>query len=315
MSGCLIGLSKERGEPAFHFGDRFLFPLRVGLQLVAADAPDVEVFGIRVGEVETGYGAGRVHRFIFGEGDAGALGSFEEVEEGILFGMVGRGGIAGSGADAAVLFGDQVLGAQFVGLFVAPLEADLLVEVLGIGLGEAVADSLDEDGGIVVVLFLVGTGDLVGLASGSDSEGSHVVELSTIFGSDKIATTEGEGPLFGGLLALLAEEVEPGEDGGAVLVGIEFDRLADGIGGPEAKDRFGLELVVVDQLLENSLAVLEEFSCLFAVFFVVEDFGEDPLQFPCPEEGRPIDIGDEVLDRKIVNFLKAEGGGPGNVDR
>ena len=60
-----------RPKPAFDFGDGHGFALGVILDLIARDAIDREVAGLRVGEVEAGDAGGGKHGEVFGELDAG----------------------------------------------------------------------------------------------------------------------------------------------------------------------------------------------------------------------------------------------------
>jgi hypothetical protein len=68
--------------------------------------------------------------------------------------MVGAGRIAGRRADAAILLLDQRLVGELLALGIAPQGcADMEVEPLGEGLGEAVGERLEQD-----VLIIVGFG-------------------------------------------------------------------------------------------------------------------------------------------------------------
>ena len=70
-----------------------------------------------MGEVEAADARRGVHREALGELDAGGALGVEQLEERALLGVVGLGGVAGRGADAAVLFVDQVFVRE---LLVAP---------------------------------------------------------------------------------------------------------------------------------------------------------------------------------------------------
>ena len=79
----------------------------------------------------------------------------EQLPEGLLLGVLGAGGVAGRGADALVLLGDQVLVVEVLVGHVAPeLGADALVQPLGEGLGQPVGERLEQDRGVVVVVLL-----------------------------------------------------------------------------------------------------------------------------------------------------------------
>src|SRR5205809_1076104 len=94
------------------------------------------------------------HGAAFGQFDAGVLFGVEQLPERPLLGVVGAGRIAGGGADAAVLFADQILGGQLLQLAEAPFLARALVQVLGKGLRQAIRQSLGHNRVVIVVIAL-----------------------------------------------------------------------------------------------------------------------------------------------------------------
>ena len=75
-------------------------------ELVGGEATYSEVVGVGVSEVVSGDGGGGPDGVVLGEACTdGSLG-VEEVPEGGFFGVVGTGGVAGRGSDAAVVFLD-----------------------------------------------------------------------------------------------------------------------------------------------------------------------------------------------------------------
>ena len=88
--------------------------------------------------------------------------------------------------------------------------------------------------------------------------------------------------------------MEAGDHGGAGLVGVDLDVVADGVAGPEADDGFGGETFFGDDLREEFLRVGEEFLRFDADDDVVEDLRKAAVEFPGAEEGRPVDIRDDV---------------------
>src|ERR1035441_8784887 len=71
--------------------------------LVAADLADGEVFRLRVGEVQSADTRAGPHGAAFGQLDAGVLFRVEQLPEGPFLRVVGASGVAGGGADAAIL--------------------------------------------------------------------------------------------------------------------------------------------------------------------------------------------------------------------
>ena len=75
---------------------------------------------LRMREIETADGRWRRHRQALGEIHAGALARFEQIEERALLGVIGLRRIAGRRADAAILLGDEIVGAQRLRLARSP---------------------------------------------------------------------------------------------------------------------------------------------------------------------------------------------------
>ena len=278
--------------------------------MLAVDTAEGEVSGLGVGEVESGDGAGGGHGHAFGEVDAGVFGGVEEVEEGAFFGVVGAGGVAGGGADALVFFFDHVGdGEGFVGAE-SPGVTGLLMEEFGVGFGEAVAEGLDEDAVVVVVVGAVGGGDVVHFGACGDGEAADVVgETAVVWGAEV-----GEGAVGGVVffLHLLPEEVEGGD---GILVGVvDVDIVAVAVGGEEAVDGTGGEEVFVDDALEELFGVVEDFAGAVAEFaFLFEHVGVGAVDIPGPEVGHPVDVGDELFEGGGVGADAGECGGGGGV--
>ena len=70
--------------------------------------------------------------------------------------------------------------------------------------------------------------------------------------------------LVGRFVELLAELVETRDHGGARLVGVDLDIVADGVARPKADDRLCGEAFVRDDAGEQRLRVDEELLCLGA---------------------------------------------------
>src|ERR1019366_2473934 len=95
---------------------------------------------------------------------------------------------------------------QVLGLAKAAELAGLLVHELGERLGEAVAQRLGHDGGVVVMLRFKLLREFLDAVSARDGEAAEVVNAAGVLRCDKVGEAMLE--LAGGLFDLLAEEVE-----------------------------------------------------------------------------------------------------------
>ena len=75
--------------------------------LVAADFAEAEVARLGMSEVEAADAGAGPHRERFGDEHAGVGLDVEQSPERAFFGVVGAGGVAGGGTDAAIFFVDE----------------------------------------------------------------------------------------------------------------------------------------------------------------------------------------------------------------
>ncbi len=293
-------------EPLFGLGDGHALALGIIGELIFVDGADGEVAGIGVCEVESGDGGGGEHGEAFGEMDADGVFDVEEIKEGAFFGVVGASGITRGGSDTAIAFVDQIVVVEVFLFAVAPFVADALVEVFGEGFGESVGEGFCGDGVVIVVIGFVVSDHFIGAKASADAECADIVEALGVCGCDKIGER-----VEGGVSAsaLLAEGMEAGEEGGACVVGVDEDIVAVAVCGEEAVDAVSLELFVGDDLAQHALCVVEEFLCGLADLGVLEDGGIRAVKFPCAEERGPVDEGDELFEREVLEGVDTKGGG------
>ena len=172
------------GEPALGFGQGHGLAVGIVLDLVAGEHVDGEVTRLGMGEVEPADGRRRPHGARLGELDAGLGLDVEQLPQGELLGMVGASRVAGGGADAAVLLGDQVVVGETFRRAIAPVDAGLPVQVLGEGFRQAIGQGLGEDGVVVVVVGLEGGDDRADSQAGGDGESSQVISASGVLRGD-----------------------------------------------------------------------------------------------------------------------------------
>ena len=222
--------------------------------------------------------------------------------------MVGLGGIARRGADAAIGFRDQVVGRQSLVRRIAPeLGAHALVHALGEGFREAVGQRLDEDRGIIVVGALEAFGDRDFLDARRDHEAAEIVSLSAVGGRDEI------GERHVGTAVALRQLLAQGEEGRklvpAAVIREQPDIVADRVGRPEADHRLRREPFFRDDLLQHRLRVVEERPGGRPLALVLEDLRIAALELPGLEERRPVDVAGEVGEVPALENAGAEEGG------
>ena len=183
------GIVVEVGaEPAFDFGDGHALALVVVGDLVAVDLAEGEVARLGVGEVEAADAGAGPHGEGLGDLHAGVGLDVEQAPDGSLLGVVGAGGVAGGGADAAILFVDEFFGGEVFAEAVAPLVADAFVQAFGEGFGEAVGDGLGHDGVVVVVVGAEAVAEFLEADAAGDGEGADVSGRPVSFGAMKSAS-------------------------------------------------------------------------------------------------------------------------------
>ncbi|OPZ09737.1 MAG: hypothetical protein BWZ08_00202 [candidate division BRC1 bacterium ADurb.BinA292] len=290
-------------------------PLAFGviLHLVQAEAADVEVERGGMREVEPADGGARRHRKVFGQLDAGVAFGAEQVEQDPLLGVIGAGGVAGGGADAAVAFGDQGFLAQVFALAIAPPAAHEFVQPLGEGLGQSVGQCLDHDRLVIIVIGLE-LGDQFGDAMARrDGKPAEIVEPAAFARRDEIGQAVVRFAV--GALPLLAQEVERGKQAAAAFVGVDFDIIADGVGRMEENDAAGAQTALANDALEQPARVVIELAGFGAPLGMIQNPGEDPLHLPGVEERSPVDVTDEFVDGVIIQHAQAAEFGGRDVER
>ena len=195
-------------EPFFHGEEVHAFAPVVIEHLIAAQLSHPEVFGLGMGKIKAAHAAGRPHGAAFGQLDAGLLFHVQQFPERPLFCVVGTGRIAGGGADAAILFLNQLLHGQILIPSISPFGANAPVQIFSKSLRQAVGQRLGQDGVVIVVSGFELRGQFVHAQAGGDGEQADVI-LPRLPGSDEIG--QAELWLAVGLLDLLAQEMEHGQ--------------------------------------------------------------------------------------------------------
>ena len=236
-----------------------------------------------MGEEEARDGTAGIHGAGFCELNADCVLDVEKLPDDVLFGVVGLRGIACCRADASVFFIDEV----FVGeVFIVPETppfTDLLVHVFGHRFGKAVAEGFHDDARVIVSRILEGLGEDIHFVACGYGKGAEVVGAVQTLRSNVVG--EAELDFFREDLLLASKEMESGEGGGAGFVGIDFNVVADGVGGPEPDGGATTEEFFQYNAVEDGASVFEEGTGLFANILAFEDGGILALELPRPKEG------------------------------
>ena len=220
--------------------------------------------------------------------------------------MIGTGRIAGRGADAAIVFGNQVVVAQRLIRRVAPeLLTHPLVQPLGEGFRQPVGQRLQQDGAVIVMRALECRHSLINADAGGDGERAQGVGQAGFVRCDPVGQAVMRFALrFRTLLTQVMQREQwliPGR------VGIERDVvLADPVGREKADDRPRRQPAVGDDLVQHRLGVGEQVAGVFALFGIVENRWIAPAQFPGVEKRRPVNAFRQFRQRVIVEGADAE---------
>src|SRR6266446_8588100 len=99
--------------------------------------------------------------------------------------------------------------------------------------------------------------------------------------------------LADGFFHLLAQEMKGGKDLCSGFVSVEFDIVANGVGGEEAIDRSHGERFLLDDAAQELLGILEE----LVGFGVLQNGRVAATEFPRVEERGPVYERDKILQR------------------
>src|SRR5690554_538428 len=223
--------------------------------------------------------------------------------------MVGAGGVAGSRANALVLFSNQRLIIQGFIWHVSPeLLAYPLVYVLGKGFRQAIRQGLHHDGVVVIARFLVALCQLLDTMTGGYRKATDPVRFAALPGSDKVGqAVAGTIAILGGLLANV---VQPLHHLGTRLVGIYLnDIVVDTVGRPQADDATRLDALFVDQLAQHLLGVGKQIACRLADHFIFKNARVLAAQLPAHEKRGPVDPLEQFFQIVVIKDMQSGHGG------
>ena len=244
----------------------------------------------------------------------------QQLEQGLLDGVIGAGGVAGRGADALVLFGNQFGVIQRLVSGVAPpVGAHAAVQPFGAGFGQAVGQGFEEDGVVVVVAGQELGGFFFHADAGGDGEcadvvlqhGAIVAALGPVARCDEVGQAAAGAVQAGfrvfGALGLLAQAV-PGEQHAiAVFVGVEGDVVVvHAVGGPKAHHGVGGQPAAFDDVAQHLLAVFVDLRGFRTHDFVLQDGWEFARQVPGLEKRPPVHEGGQLGQRQVADDAAAQ---------
>ena len=247
-----------------------------------------------------------MHREVLRQRDADRR-RVEQAEERRLLRVVGAGRVAEGGPDAAVALGDQVLAAQLLVRAVAPVAPRTLVEALGEGLGQPIAERLHQDGVVVVVL----APEALGAPRPRRCRPSRRTRRRSRAGRSRAAprSPPASGRACRDRAAAAGAAVEARQLLAARVVAVEHDVVA--VSSRPARSRRrrwrGRRRSSIDAL-QHVLPVGEELPRRAAHLRVLEDLRVLALQLPGREEEGPVDERDQLGDREVLEHAATDEG-------
>ena len=137
-----------------------------------------------------------------------------------------------------------------------------------------------------------------------DRKGSQVVGHSRRLGRDEVS--QGLVILPFGFRPLLPESVEGRMHRRPAFIRIQFNIVTHAISGEKAIDRLRHQQLLVDNLLQESLSIVEQFFRFRTDIRIIEDLWIAPAQLPCVKKWRPVDEGNNPLKRHGIQNPDAE---------
>ncbi len=251
-------------------------------------------------EVVARYRGRRVHGEVLGELHPGVALGIEQAKQRRFLAVFRARRVAGSRADAAILFVDQRIVVERLVAGVAPeLLAHAFVQALGERFGEAVGQGLEQDGVVVVMVGFEACDVLLDPDARRNRESAEPVLLAGVLRRDEVGEAE-VGPI-GGLVHLLAQEAE----GRWLAVRFDDHVVAQRVRRPQTEYRPGGQPLFLDQLLQHRAGVAIQLAGLGADDLVGKDRGIPAGQLPGVEERRPVDEADQFGQRIVVEDMQA----------
>ena len=114
--------------------------------------------------------------------------------------------------------------------------------------------------------------------AGGHGESADVIAQARLLGRDEVA--ERSTGIAAVLLRLLSQEVKMLQHLGPGRVGVQLDVVADGVGRKQAVHAARRDQLLLDDHVEQRVALGEDLARLLAVLFVLEDARVDALSAP-----------------------------------
>ena len=113
----------------------------------------------------------------------------EQLPENAFFRVVGTRRITGGGADAAILFADQIFSGKIFGPAETPILARALVQIFGERFRQTVGQRLGHDGIIIVMVLFEMLRQFIRAVPGRHGKSAEVIRQSRLaFGAMKSAS-------------------------------------------------------------------------------------------------------------------------------
>ena len=185
------------------------------------------------------------------------------------------------------------------------------MHALGEGLSQPVAQRLDHDRRIIVVLGFKRLGPLLHFIPSRHGKAAEIVSKPSFLRCDEIS--EGEiGAVPALALHLLAQGMNGTQHARAPVIRIELDVIAHRIGRPEPDDRARLEPAFAHDPLQHGLRIVEQARRRLAHNVIIQDLRILARKVPGAEERRPVYAAHQLAEIVVV---KHAGAGEGRLRR
>ena len=195
--------------------------------------------------------------------------------------------VTGCRPDAPVLLGDKVHVAQALRTTITPLTSHLLVETFCESLSQPIGEGFRHDCVVVVVLGPEPVAQILQADPARNREGSDMVRQAGFLWRNEVGERAARLATFP--VGLLAEEVESFGYFFPLVVRVQLDIIARGIGGEKTIYAARRDQFLLNDDIEKSVGFCEYLPRLPTLLLVIKNAGIHTFQSPGVKQRCPVD--------------------------